>query len=59
MKLAVPAGTVNYTAVSYTGPTITIFNASYQTENGYVQINLTNITYEEIPITTGLCFFPT
>lgn len=58
MKLVVPIGTVNYTAVSYTGPNITTFNASYQTENGYVQLNLTNITYEEIPVPTGLWFFP-
>lgn len=53
-----PAGPVNYTRISHTDTTISIFNASCQTQDGYVQRNLTNITYEEIPNTIGLCFFP-
>lgn len=53
-----PAGPVNYTGISHTDTTISIFNASCQTQDGYVQRNLTNITYEEIPNTIGLCFFP-
>ncbi|CUM55092.1 uncharacterized protein AC631_03454 [Debaryomyces fabryi] len=53
-----PAGPVNYTGISYTDTSISILNANCQVEDGYVEKNLTNISYEEIPNTIGLCFFP-